>query len=51
LVRRILGGIAPAAAVLMIATACKVSAPLFRHGLRPAPLVVVSTIAAVGLMA
>jgi chromate transporter len=50
LVRRILGGIAPAAAGLMIATAGKMSAPLFRQGLDPAPLVVLGTIAAVGLL-
>jgi chromate transporter len=50
LVRHILGGIAPAAAGLMIATAGKMAAPLFRQGLSRAPLKVVTTIAAVGLM-
>ena len=49
-VRRMLGGIAPAAAGLMIATAGKMCMPLFRQGLGPAPLVVVCTIVAVGIL-
>src|SRR5262245_2810236 len=49
-VRRILGGVAPAAAGLMISTACKMCVPLFRQGLSPAPFVVVITIVAIGLL-
>jgi chromate transporter len=50
LVRRILGGIAPAAAGLMLATAGKMARPLFSLGLGPAPLVVASTILAIGIL-
>ena len=48
-VRRVLSGIAPAAAGLIIATAAKMAAPLFRS-LGPAPFVLVATMLAIGLM-
>jgi chromate transporter len=48
-VRRVLGGIAPAAAGLMIATVAKMAAPLFaRFG--PAPFVLLATVLAIGVM-
>jgi len=49
-VRRALGGMAPAAAGLMIATAAKMGMPLLRQGFGPAPVVVAATIVAVGLL-
>jgi len=49
-VRRVLGGVAPAAAGLMIATAAKMSVPLFRQGFGPAPVVVIAIVAAIGLL-
>jgi chromate transporter len=49
LVRRVLSGIAPAAAGLLIATAVKMAAPMFR-GFGPAPLVMLVTAFAIGLM-
>jgi chromate transporter len=49
-VRRALGGIAPAAAGLMIANAAKMCAPLLRQGFGPAPFVVVATVAALSLL-
>src|SRR6187200_1284564 len=48
-VRRVLSGIAPAAAGLMIATVAKMAAPMFRK-LGPAPFVVIATAIAIGLM-
>jgi chromate transporter len=48
-VRRVLSGIAPAAAGLIIATVAKMAAPLFRS-LGPAPFVIVATAVAIGLM-
>jgi chromate transporter len=48
-VRRVLNGIAPAAAGLIIATVAKMAAPMFRR-LGPAPFVVVATAVAIGLM-
>jgi chromate transporter len=48
-VRRVLSGVAPAAAGLLIATAVKMAAPMFRS-LRPAPFVVLVTAFAIGLM-
>ncbi len=48
-VRRVLTGIAPAAAGLIIATVAKMAAPMFRK-LGPAPFVVVATAVAIGLM-
>jgi chromate transporter len=48
-VRRVLTGIAPAAAGLIIATVAKMAAPLFRS-LGPAPFVIVATAIAIGLM-
>jgi chromate transporter len=48
-VRRVLTGIAPAAAGLMIATVAKMAAPMFKS-LGPAPLVIVATTIAIGLM-
>lgn len=48
-VRRALSGIAPAAAGLIIATMAKMAAPMFRS-LGPAPLVLVATMLAIGLM-
>jgi chromate transporter len=48
-VRRVLSGIAPAAAGLIIATTAKMAAPMFRS-LGPAPLVLVAAMLAIGLM-
>jgi chromate transporter len=48
-VRRVLAGIAPAAAGLIVATAIKMAAPLFRS-FGPAPFVVLATTLAIGLM-
>jgi chromate transporter len=48
-VRRVLTGIAPAAAGLIIATVAKMAAPMFGK-LGPAPFVVVATAVAIGLM-
>jgi chromate transporter len=48
-VRRVLSGIAPAAAGLIIATVAKMAAPMFRS-LGPAPFVVLATAFAIGLM-
>jgi chromate transporter len=49
IVRRVLSGIAPAAAGLLIATAAKMAAPMFRS-FGPAPLVVLATAFAIGVM-
>jgi chromate transporter len=49
-VRRILGGVAPAAAGLMIATAAKMAAPLFRQGVSPAPFVIIAMIVMIGIL-
>jgi chromate transporter len=49
-VRGILSGLAPAAAGLMIATAIKMSEPLFRRGLGPAPVVIAALVIAVGVL-
>src|SRR5215207_7019055 len=49
IVRRVLSGIAPAAAGLLIATAAKMAAPMFRS-FGPAPVVVLATAFAIGLM-
>ena len=48
-VRRVLAGIAPAAAGLIIATVAKMAAPLFQK-LGPAPFVMIATMLAIGLM-
>jgi chromate transporter len=48
-VRRVLSGIAPAAAGLIIATVAKMAAPMFR-GFGPAPFIVIATAVAIGLM-
>jgi chromate transporter len=48
-VRRVLGGIAPAAAGLIVATAVKMAAPMFRS-FGPAPFVLLATAFAIGLM-
>ena len=48
-VRRVLGGVAPAAAGLMIATVAKMAVPMFRR-FGPAPFVVIATALAIGLM-
>ena len=48
-VRRVLSGIAPAAAGLMIATVAKMATPMFRR-FGPAPFVVLATAFAIGLM-
>jgi chromate transporter len=48
--RRILGGIAAAAAGLLIATAAKMAAPLFSGRIGPAPFVVLGTLLAIGVM-
>ena len=47
--RRVLGGLAAAAAGLLIATVIKMAAPLFRN-LGPAPLVTLATAGTIGLM-
>src|SRR4051812_243302 len=49
IVRRVLSGVAPAAAGLLIATAAKMAAPMFRS-FGPAPFVVLATAIAIGLM-
>ena len=48
-VRRVLSGIAPAAAGLLIATVAKMAAPLFRR-FGPAPIVLLATAFAIGVM-
>ena len=48
-VRRVLTGIAPAAAGLIIATVAKMAAPMCKS-LGPAPLVIVATAVSIGLM-
>ncbi len=48
-VRRVLGGVAPAAAGLIIATVAKMAAPMFRS-FGPAPFVLLATAFAIGLM-
>ena len=48
-VRRVLTGIAPAAAGLLVATAAKMAAPMFRK-LGPAAFVVLATLVAIGVM-
>ena len=48
-VRRVLTGIAPATAGLLIATVAKMAAPMFKS-LGPAPFVIVATAVAIGLM-
>jgi chromate transporter len=47
--RRVLGGIAPAAAGLLIATVVKMAAPMFR-GFGPAPFVMLGIAIAIGVM-
>jgi chromate transporter len=49
IVRRVLSGVAPAAAGLLIATALKMATPMFRR-FGPAPFVVLATAFAIGLM-
>ncbi len=49
IVRRVLSGVAPAAAGLLIATALKMATPMFRS-FGPAPVVVLATAFAIGLM-
>ena len=48
--RRILTGIAAAAAGLLIATAAKMVVPLFKGGINPAPFVVLAVALAIGVM-
>jgi chromate transporter len=48
--RRVLSGIAAAAAGLLIATAAKMVVPLFKDGVGPAPFVVLAAAAAIGVM-
>jgi chromate transporter len=48
--RRILGGVAAAAAGVMISTVTKMAEPLFRAPVGPAPFVVLATVAAIGIM-
>jgi chromate transporter len=48
-VRRVLGGVAPAAAGLIVATVAKMAAPIFRS-FGPAPFVLLATASAIGLM-
>jgi chromate transporter len=48
--RRVLTGIAAAAAGLLIATAAKMVVPLFQGGIAPGPFVVVGVAAAIGVM-
>jgi chromate transporter len=48
-VRRVLGGVAPAAAGLIVATVAKMAMPLFRR-FGPAPFVLVATALAIGVM-
>jgi chromate transporter len=47
--RRVLTGIAPAAAGLIIATVAKMAAPMFKR-FGPAPIVILATATAIGLM-
>jgi chromate transporter len=49
IVRRVLSGIAPAAAGLLIATAAKMAAPMFRS-FGPAPVVMLAVTFAIGVM-
>ena len=49
MLRRILGGVAAAAAGLLIATVAKMAAPLFRS-FGPAPFMLLATAAAIGVM-
>jgi chromate transporter len=48
--QRILGGVAAAAAGIMISTVTKMAEPLFRGRIGPAPFVALATIAAIGIM-
>ena len=48
--RRILVGIAAAAAGLLISTAAKMVVPLFKKGIGPAPVVVIAVALAIGYM-
>jgi chromate transporter len=48
-VRRVLAGVAPAAAGLIVATAAKMAAPLLRS-FGPAPFVLLATMLAIGIM-
>jgi chromate transporter len=48
--RRVLVGVAAAAAGLLIATAAKMAVPLFKTGIGPAPFVVIAIAAAIGVM-
>jgi chromate transporter len=48
-VRRVLSGVAPAAAGLLVATAAKMAMPMFRR-FGPAPFVLLATAFAIGLM-
>ena len=48
-VRRVLRGVAPAAAGLIIATVAKMATPIFRS-VTPAPFVLLATAFAIGLM-
>jgi len=48
-VRRILSGVAPAAAGLLIATVAKMAKPMFRS-LGPGPVILLATAIAIGLM-
>jgi len=48
--RRVLSGIAAAAAGLLIATAAKMVVPLFKGGINPAPFVVLAVALAIGVM-
>ena len=48
-VRRVLSGIAPAAAGLLIATVAKMAAPMFRK-FGPAPFVLLAVVVAIGVM-
>jgi chromate transporter len=48
-VRRVLGGIAPAAAGLLVATVAKMAMPMFR-GFGPAPFVLLAVAFAIGVM-
>ena len=48
-VRRVLSGVAPAAAGLLIATVAKMAMPMFRN-VGPAPVILLATACAIGLM-
>jgi len=48
--RRVLGGVAAAAAGVMISTVTRMAEPLFRGRIGAAPFVVLATIAAIGIM-